>query len=121
MADPAIAGDASLLPPSLPLTDLTLIGREFGDAFSSAIAVLPVGEWGGPVNSAYGLHVVRVTDRRPGRTPVLAEVRDDVVRDWKAQKREASRRDRLAALAAQYDIVIEADPGEPDRKDPPKQ
>jgi len=117
-ADPAVVGDASLLPPSLPLTDLTLIGREFGDAFSSGIAALPVGEWSGPVNSAYGVHIVRVTDRRPGKSPAIAEVRDDVVRDWKAQKREAARRDRLATLSAQYDIVIEADPADPDRKDP---
>jgi hypothetical protein len=104
--DPATAGDSTLLPPSLPLTQLTLVGREFGDDFAAAIAALPQGEWSGPVKSGYGLHLVRIIERQPSRTPTLDEAREAVIREWKAVKREDFRRERLAELARQYDIVI---------------
>jgi hypothetical protein len=105
-ADPANAGDPTLLPPSMPMTALSLIGREFGDEFASAIGSLSDGEWSGPVKSGYGLHLVRILGRQAGRVPSLDEAREAVIREWKASKREALRRDRLAILAREYDIVI---------------
>lgn len=107
--DPAIAGDATLLPPTLPLTPLDLIGRDFGDDFAELIKDLPANEWSGPVKSGYGLHLVRILEKRQGRTPSLDEARETVIREWKAVRREELRRERLAELARQYDVVISGD------------
>ena len=76
------AGDPTLLPSSMPLTDRQGIAQMFGDDFAAAVVALPVGDWQGPVPSAFGLHLVRVTDRWPGRLPALAEIRPQVEREW---------------------------------------
>jgi len=69
------------------------LARQFGEAFATAVAQLPVGEWAGPVRSAYGLHLVRVEARDPERIPALATVRARAL----AELREERRHERLAA------------------------
>lgn len=100
-------GDASLLPGSAPPTAVTGIGNDFGPDFASAIAELSVGTWSGPIASAFGLHLVRVSDRKPGRTPPLAEVRGAVLRDWSNDARLRRSKAQLDALLSKYTITIE--------------
>ena len=80
----------------------------FGRVFTEAVAGLPVGGWNGPVESTYGVHLVRVNGRTPPRAPALAEVRDRVTADL----REDRRRDRsLAAyqeLRDAYEVQLPA-------------
>ena len=80
----------------------------FGRVFTEAVAGLPVGGWNGPVESTYGVHLVRVNGRTPPRAPALAEVRDRVTADL----REDRRRDRsLAAyqeLRDAYEVKVPA-------------
>jgi hypothetical protein len=111
--DPADAGDATLLPAVVPLTPLAIVSSEFGEDFSNLIKDLPENEWSGPIRSGYGLHLIRITGRQEGRMPNLAEAREEVVREWKAVKREEFRRERLAELAQQYDVVIDGVREEP--------
>lgn len=106
---PEAVSASRLLPAAAPATPLDLIGRQFGAEFADAIAVLPVGEWRGPIRSGYGEHLVRVTERVPGRTPTLDVARTAVARDV-----EKDRRDRAAAafyqqLREKYEVRIEAD------------
>ena len=70
----------------------------FGRGFADAVAGLPVGGWNGPVDSTYGVHLVRVNDRTSSRAPALAEVRDRVLADL----REDRRRER--SLAAYQEL-----------------
>ena len=70
----------------------------FGRVFADAVAGLPGSGWNGPVESTYGMHLVRVNGRTSSRTPVLAEVRDRVTADL----REDRRRER--SLAAYQDL-----------------
>src|SRR5439155_24742538 len=72
------------------------LGKHFGETFAAGVARLPVGEWAGPVASPYGLHLVRVEGREPGRGSPLAAVRARVL----AEIREERRRERLAAAMA---------------------
>ena len=63
----------------------------FGSAFADAVEALEPGGWSGPVRSAYGFHLVQITERSESREPELAEVRSEVLRDFQAdQKRAAS-------------------------------
>jgi len=105
--DVSVLGDPSLLPGTERATKVTRIGNDFGPEFASAIAELPVGIWSGPVASAYGLHLVRVTDRQPGRMPALTEVRDAVLRDWSNAEREKRSKEQLDSLLTQYTVTIE--------------
>lgn len=78
----------------------------FGRVFADAVAELPVGGWNGPVESTYGVHLVRVNGRTPSRAPALAEVRDRVTADL----REDRRRERSVAayqeLRDEYEVRL---------------
>ena len=77
------------------------------EAFAEGLAALPTGEWSGPLESAYGLHLVHIDARTEGVLPPLDEVRAEVERDWAfAQREEASRRFHEGVLA-RYRVVIE--------------
>jgi hypothetical protein len=100
-------GDASLLPGSVPPTEVTRIGNDFGPDFASSVAELPVGTWAGPIASAFGLHLVRVSDRQSGRTLPLAEVRDAVLRDWSNDARMRQSKAQLEPLMSKYTVTID--------------
>ncbi|MBY5326686.1 peptidyl-prolyl cis-trans isomerase [Rhizobium leguminosarum] len=110
-ADPASLGDASLLPPELPLTSKTSIGQTFGADFAEELDKIPAGQWTGPVNSGFGLHLIRVTERVPGRVPTLDEVRDAVAREWTNAKRKELENQRFAELLKRYVVTIESPVG----------
>jgi hypothetical protein len=62
------------------------------------------------VASPYGLHLIRVTTKSPGRLPALAEIRDVVLREWSNAKRQDLEAARLADLLGRYDVRIDAGP-----------
>ena len=92
----------------MPLTDRQGIAQQFGDDFAAAVMVLPPREWQGPIPSAFGLHLVKVTDRAAGRLPELAEIRPQVEREWLNERREALARQRLNELLKRYKVTIES-------------
>ena len=99
-------GDRTLLPAELPLSSLSDIGRDFGDAFAKALTPLPEDEWAGPVSSPFGLHLVRVTGRLDGSDPPLEEIRDAVEQKWRTLKREEFQDGAYEGLRAKYDVVL---------------
>jgi hypothetical protein len=100
-------GDPSLLPSLLPLSSEDEIARSFGDDFAAAVMGLEPGRWSGPIESAYGLHLVLVEARLEGRMPALAELRDAVLRDFTSARREAAQDRFYGALRSRYRIEIE--------------
>jgi hypothetical protein len=84
--DPSTLGERTLLPAQLSISPPNAIDGVFGKGFFELLAKLPPGVWTGPVVSAYGVHLVRILDSLPARTPPLEEVRDAVLRDWRAAK-----------------------------------
>lgn len=83
------------------------VAGAFGEAFASALSGAPVGAWSGPIASAHGQHLVRVTARREATEAGFEAAREAVTRDW----REAERARRLEAatreLVAGYRVVRE--------------
>lgn len=84
------------------------VARGFGQQFAAAIDKLPVGTWQGPVVSDFGLHLVRVAERSPARIPSLAEIREQVERDWLREQVAAARESYYAGLRARYEVRIES-------------
>lgn len=95
----------SLLPGRVPPSPPAVVDGAFGQSFHAAVSALAPGGWAGPVESAYGRHLVRVSSVEPPRLPPLAEIRDAVERDWRATMRAGLAEERYEALAARYDIV----------------
>ena len=107
-ADPATLGDRSLLPVRTSASPADLVARDFGEEFAAALIALPVGAWQGPVGSGYGVHLVRITRRTPGRPATLAEVRSSVERDWESERRAQAKEDYYRRLRQDYRVIIEA-------------
>ncbi|MEA3291977.1 MAG: peptidylprolyl isomerase [Pseudomonadota bacterium] len=89
------------------------VARLFGSAFAEQLFELPVGAWTGPVESGYGLHLVRIDSRTDSRAPSLEQVRDKVRNEWQAEQRRNANDAFYTELRKRYDIVIERPTAEP--------
>jgi hypothetical protein len=105
-SDPSTLGAASLLPPSLAMTPAPAIDLTFGEGFSVVLLDLPIGEWQGPVESGYGLHLIRITDRVESSLPLLSEIRDRVEAEWLAAKMKEIRESVGLALLERYTVSL---------------
>lgn len=99
-------GDRLPLPSSFDSTPIDRIGTLFGRGFADQLAELTEGGWQGPIQSAFGLHLVRITATEPARMPTLDEVRGAVERDWLAEKRTAAKEAFYQNLKEKYQIEI---------------
>lgn len=117
-ADPGGLGDPFLLPLAFAAVREADLVRDFGDGFASAVAAAPVGEWTGPVGSAYGAHVVRVEGRDAAPAPrfedVVPAVREAFLRDARAERNAAFR----AELRRRYHVIVELEDA-PEGAQPP--
>ena len=105
------AGDPFLLQENFDHISPADLKNTFGEKFASAISALPVGSWQGPIDSGYGAHLVYVAKNTPSRLPDLAEVREQVRRDYfDARRREATEK-FYSALLRRYNVRIEPPPG----------
>lgn len=100
------SGDPTLLPHELDGATPREVAGTFGTAFADALAEVPDGEWDGPLASSYGLHLVRVMSREPGRLPALEELRSAVAREWTAAQRAEARERFYRELRARYDVEV---------------
>ena len=60
---------------------------QLGPKFVAELAELSTGEWVGPVDSSYGIHLVHIREKSLGRLPELEEIREDVKRGWLSERR----------------------------------
>jgi hypothetical protein len=111
-------GQRTLLPAQLGLSSTEVVFGVFGKGFFEQLLELPVEQWVGPVESTYGVHIVRILDRLPSRTDPLEEVRKEVLRDWKLAKANeirdrdyAERRARFIVDVRRRDTSASAAPG----------
>jgi hypothetical protein len=115
--DVSTLGDPSLLENQFADVEAAEVAKQFGEKFASALSDLPVGEWQGPVESAYGVHLIFVDERTERRTPALEEVRDAVRREWSNMRQLESTRKFYDGLLKRYTVIIEpAQPNIEDRK-----
>jgi len=108
-ADAQELGDPTLLPPGLESASLQEIANAFGTEFAAQVEEAPVGQWTGPLQSGFGLHLVRVDERQSGSLPTLANIRPIVLREWQAEQRQEANAAFLAKLRAKYDVRVEGD------------
>ena len=104
--DVSMAGDSFM--GGYRFTDETDFGvrRIFGEAFAQSLFELPVGEWTGPVESGYGLHLVRIDSRTESRSPSLEQVRDKVRVEWLAEQQRKTNDLLYTELRKRYEITI---------------
>lgn len=101
-------GDRLLLGDTLTDQDAQALTNLFGSAFARTVFDLPVGQWSGPVESSYGLHLVKVTAVSPPQTRPFAEVRERLLEEWRRERQEAAQAELLQGLVRKYRVT--ADP-----------
>ncbi len=106
--DPQSLGLPTMLPRHVERQGIDVVGRDFGEAFAAALPGLALGEWSGPVTSAFGVHLVRLYALEPSATPALADIRPEVTREWENEQREAALAASYQKMRAGYQVVIEA-------------
>jgi hypothetical protein len=100
-------GDPFLLAESFENVSLSDVKKTFGEKFASVISALPAGNWRGPIQSGYGVHLVFVVNHTNSHLPSLAEVRDQVRREWLNQKRKEATDQLYGSLLKRYTVKIE--------------
>ncbi len=105
-AAPESVGDQTLLQYEYRLATKTDIARSFGEEFADAVVKQKPGDWTGPLYSGLGVHLVKVSERLEGRLPELSEVRDQVARDYSADRRKELKDNAYQRLRERYEIVV---------------
>jgi len=100
-------GDPFLLPYDHQHLRERDIANQFGPEFAAHLFDRDTGAWTGPIESAYGIHLVLIQEKTAGRVPELGEVQEAVRRDWYAARRIASKDDFFQALRKKYKVVVE--------------
>ena len=108
-ANLAEAGDPTLLPGDMQSASPQVIANAFGSDLAGQILEAPVGQWTGPLQSGFGLHLVRVDDRKAGAIPTFEKIRPIVLREWQSGQRTEFNKAFLDGLKAKYDIRVEGE------------
>jgi hypothetical protein len=104
-ADTAEMGDRLLAGIDFHDADEQTVSATFGPEFAKKVFTLKAGGWDGPLRSGYGLHLVHVSDLRTPQAPAFAEIRPQLMEEWRRTQEEAANRKFLAALRKKYEIV----------------
>ncbi len=98
-------GDMLMLPNVAKDMSEGQLARTFGTAFRDAVMSLAVKRWEGPVESGFGLHLVKITRREESRIPEWTEVRDRIARDMQYEGRKAAEDQFYAEILPRYQVV----------------
>lgn len=105
--DAAALGDPFLRGRELRLRSDGELAAIFGAPFARQAMALPERTWSSPIRSSYGLHLVRITERRAARLPGIGEIREALRRDWLEERRAEASRRSLARLRDRYEVRVE--------------
>ncbi len=83
------------------------VRRDFGDAFADALAEMAADPaWRGPVESAYGAHLVRIDAQTPAKGASFESVAERVAADFDAKRRADANRAYFDELRGQYTVEL---------------
>ena len=106
LSDAAALGDPFILQKSYAGRSEREIGDLFGRSFATALAALQPGtdQWQGPIQSAYGWHLVRLTQRDPSHIPAFEELAEQVAENLRQQRRAEANEALFEELRARYEV-----------------
>ncbi|NEP85918.1 MAG: peptidyl-prolyl cis-trans isomerase [Okeania sp. SIO2C2] len=100
-------GDRSMLPTTYTLASAKTLNNTFGGTLAREMAEVTQKGWQGPFHSAYGSHLVNVTDIEPGHPATLAEVRKNVRLDYLRDKKQKQDELFYQKLRDRYTVSID--------------
>jgi hypothetical protein len=82
------------------------VARLFGKNFADQLFTLKTNTWQGPIESGYGVHLVRISEKIDSRMPALISVIDKVRTDFMFEQRQKTNREIYERFKKRYEIVI---------------
>lgn len=107
-------GDSFMLQYNFTLETPFEVARLFGQDFAEQLFQLETDSWQGPVESGYGLHLVRINEKVEARMPELASAIDKVRTDWMFEQRQRTNKEIYERFRQRYEIVVENKPDRPE-------
>lgn len=83
--------------------------RLFGPAFSKSLETLEDGQWSQGIESAFGLHLVKITSQIPAEAANFSAVKDSVSQAWLEAKQRSDNAERLQNILAKYTVKVEGE------------
>ena len=100
-------GDPFMLGRTYAHAGLKRVGRDFGPDFLNGLEKLsPSGDWQGPIQSAYGLHLLRLDAKSPALGADYESVATRVAADFDAERRAVANKAYFDDLKAQYSVRL---------------
>jgi parvulin-like peptidyl-prolyl isomerase len=94
----------ALIPNELTEEPYMAVERLFGKSFTEEIFKLKPGGWQGPVESAYGYHLVYLSSMGEGYVPELSEIWDEVEREWSIERKMDVKERQYQRIKENYTI-----------------
>ncbi len=107
------AGDSFMLPSDYEKETPFEVERLFGKDFSDQLFQSEINGWQGPIESGYGLHLVRIHEKTEPQMPELASVIDKVRTDWMFEQRKRMNEEIYERFKERYEIVVKEYKDEP--------
>jgi hypothetical protein len=105
--DIAMLGDSLMLENEFKALPAREVVKQFGEKFATTLGGMPVGQWQGPIESGFGVHLVLMTERTDGSMPALEDVRAAVRREWINARRLEANEKFYRTLLQRYTVTIE--------------
>ena len=85
------------------------VARHFGRDFAKDLFTLEANaeQWQGPIESAYGQHLVLINQKTVAEVPALSSIRERVTQDLQRKVYAESLQKQIDQLVAQYKVVAE--------------
>jgi len=106
-ADAARIGDRLLIEADFRSADRQTVAAAFGPQFARAVFELQPGAWQGPIESGYGVHLVRVSAIEPAQPRNFADVRPLVLERWREQRQRDAEARFFERLMTKYEVLID--------------
>jgi PPIC-type PPIASE domain len=100
-------GDRLLLEPEFRDETEQSISGAFGAGFARAVFALKPGVWSGPIESGYGLHLVRLSTLQEVQLRPFSDVRERVAQEWRQEQEKSAKERYLAELRKKYGLVVD--------------
>ena len=100
-------GDPFMLKRGFKSLNALELTRLFGPTFSKGLFELEGNKWQGPIESAFGLHLIRIDNIADKIIPRFEDVRDDVETAWQEDARRSANQAALKELIQKYKVDVQ--------------
>lgn len=105
--DPATLGDSLMLESEFKALPASEVVKQFGEKFAASLGEMTTGQWHGPIESGFGMHLVLVSERTGGSLSALEDIRAEVRREWTNARRMEANEKFYQTLLQGYTVTIE--------------